>query len=170
MKATTTTELKKRISEELKEFTAILIYLAVAFCLLATMKSIVLIQVGINDFGHSYLVAIIEALALSKIVLLGQSISVLKKVDRRPIVVSSFFKAVTLAVIVFLGGLLEEKLFGHHHADSELKQRLILNCAHLLALFLVFYVMFIFRQIENILGPEKVNKLLFGPKEELENP
>src|SRR5262249_52083196 len=62
---------KEIVLEELREILFIVVYLAVSFSILATFRCLVLIQVGIDDFAHSYLVAGVEALALGKIVAIG---------------------------------------------------------------------------------------------------
>lgn len=64
---------REHLISELKELGAIVLYLAISFVLIATGKSLVLIQVGINDFVHGYVKAIIESLALGKIVMLAQT-------------------------------------------------------------------------------------------------
>jgi len=157
---------KERIAEELREFSTISVYLAVNFVILSTFKSLILIQSGVNDFVHGYIVALVEAVALGKIVLLCQKIPFLNKtINQRPLIVSALAKAGFLAVVVFLGGRLEEKLFAHKVAEAALKQRLIVDVTHILCLLVVFFLMFVFRELGAALGPGKLKNLLLKPRE-----
>lgn len=161
-----TAEYKERIAEELREFSTISLYLAANFLILSTFKSLILIQSGVNDFVHGYVVALVESVALGKIVLLCQRIPFLNEtINRRPLVVSALVKAAFLAVVVFFGGQLEEKLFAHKVAEAALKQRLIVDVTHILCLLVVFFLMFVFRELSAALGPGKLKNLLLKPRE-----
>ena len=160
---------KEKLQEELREFGEIAFYLAICFSLLATIKSLILIQSGVHDFLHGYTVSIIEALALGKIVLLCKNVPFLKNtIDRRPVVISALAKSAVLTVIVFFGGQLEERIFAHHVAEATLKQKLIVDCTHVFCLFLVFYAMFVVRELSAALGPGQLSKLLFSPRKSVE--
>jgi hypothetical protein len=157
---------KERIAEELREFSTISLYLAANFVILSTFKSLILIQSGVNDFVHGYIVALVEAVALGKIVLICQKIPFLNKtINQRPLIVSALAKAGFLAVVVFLGGRLEEKLFAHKVAEAALKQRLIVDVTHILCLLVVFFLMFVFRELSAALGPGKLKNLLLKSRE-----
>ncbi len=151
---------KERLMHELKELTAIVSYLAVSFSLIATGKSLILIQVGINDFVHSYITALIESLALGKIVVLTQNISLLKKMDHTPILRATAYKAIVMAIIVFLGGQVEEKIFAKHVADAAMKERVLFAAAHIFGLFIVFYTLFVARGLDKALGKGMLWKIL----------
>jgi hypothetical protein len=154
---------KERLLEELKEFSSIALYLAASFSLLATVKSVILIQLGIHDFLHGYVKALIESVALGKIVLLTQNIRVLNAWDNRCLLLSSMFKSAVMTVIVFFGGLLEEKIFAKHVAEAPLKEELLMMIAHLLGLFAVFYALFLARGLDKALGPGRLLKLMTEP-------
>lgn len=148
---------------ELKEFSSIVLYLAASFGLLATVKSLILIQLGIHDFVHGYIKALIESVALGKIVMLAQHIPILNALEKKSLLRSSLFKAAVMTVIVFLGGALEEKLFAKHVAETPLKQELLVMIAHLSALYVVFYVLFLARGLDKVLGHGRLLKLLTEP-------
>jgi hypothetical protein len=154
---------KEHILLELKELLSIVLYLAASFSLLATFRSLILIQLGINDFVHGYLKALIEAIALGKIVLLTQNIRVLNTFDNKSLLVSSLFKSAVMTIIVFLGGKLEEKIFTKHIEQLPLQQELVIMIAHILGLFAVFYVLFLARGLDTALGSGRLRKLLTEP-------
>jgi len=150
---------------ELKELLVIVLYLAVCFSLLATFKSLVLIQLGINNFTHGYLVAIVEALALAKIVLLAQKLPILNKLEKKSLAWSALLNSVIMAVIVYLASEAEEKIFARHVAEATAKQGIIIMITHLLALVLIFYFVFLVRGLDRALGPGKLLKLFTAPTE-----
>lgn len=154
---------KEHLLLELKELLNTVIYLAVSFCVLATIKSVVLIQLGIHDFVHGYIKALIEALALSKIVMLAGRIPILGAFEQKSILLSSLYKSIVMAAIVFFGGTVEEKFFAKDVAQANIQQELVLSATHLLALFLVFYVLFVARSLDSVLGKGTLRKLLTQP-------
>jgi len=154
---------KEHLMLELKELLGIVLYLAASFSLLATVKSLILIQLGINDFVHGYLKALIESLALGKIAMLTQNIPVLNALDDKSLLISCLFKAVVMSVIVFLGGGLEERIFAKHVAEASPKQELMMVIAHLSGLFAVFYALFLARGLDKALGPGRLLQLLTKP-------
>lgn len=158
-------EAKARLKEELQEFSVIASYLGICFAFLATIKSLILIQLGIHDFVHGYTVAAVEALGLGKIVLLCHNLPFMKNtLDRRPIVISAFVKSLCLAVIVFIGGQIEEKIFARHAAEVAMQQRVFMDCTRVFCLVFVFYLMFIWRELNETLGPGKLKSLLLTPR------
>jgi len=156
---------KEHLLRELREFLGIVLYLAASFSFLATFKSLILIQLGIHNFVHGYITALVESLALGKIVMLAQRIPILNAFERKPLLWSSLFKAVVMAVIVFLAGAAEERIFARHVSEAPLKQELLIMIAHLSGLFAVFYALFLVRGLDNALGPGKLRRLLMTPME-----
>ena len=154
---------KEHLLSEIKELLSIVLYLAASFSLLATGKSLILIQLGINNFVHGYITALVESLALGKIVMLAQRIPTLNAFERKPLVWSSLFKSIVMAVIVCLGGAAEERIFARHVSQAPLKQELVFMVAHISALVAVFYVLFLVRGLDNALGPGKLSRLLMTP-------
>jgi hypothetical protein len=152
---------KETIVRELKELLSIILYLACSFAVLATIKSIVLIQVGVNNFVHGYIVAVVEALALGKVVLIAQNLKFMKAMNKKPIVRSAFIKCVIMSTIVFMAGHAEERMFAHHVADAHVKDHLSMQIAHFLSLLFIFYVLFVARELDHALGPGRMKKLLF---------
>lgn len=151
---------REHLISELKELGAIVLYLAISFVLIATGKSLVLIQVGINDFVHGYVKAVIESLALGKIVMLAQNIPFLVRRQNTSILRSASYKALVMAIIVFLAGELEEKIFAKHAVEAALKEELLFTIAHLFGLFVVFYTLFVARELDRTLGKGKLWTLL----------
>ncbi|MBX9690092.1 MAG: hypothetical protein K2X27_25500 [Candidatus Obscuribacterales bacterium] len=151
---------KDLIMHELKELSGIVIYLAISFVLISTGKSLILIQLGINDFIHGYVKALVESLALGKIVMLAQNIPLIKNMRSKSILQAASLQAAAMAIIVLFGGELEEKIFAKHVAEAPLKEELLLMIAHLFGLFLVFLTLFVARGLDRTLGKGTLWKLL----------
>jgi hypothetical protein len=158
---------KEHLLLELKALLAIVLYLAASFSLIATIKSLILIQLGINDFVHGYVTALIESLALGKIVMLAQKIPVLDATENKPLLRSSMFKSAVMTVIVFVGSVIEEKIFAPNIEHAPLKQVLLISIAHLSTLFVVFYALFLARGLDKALGPGRLLRLLTEPNPNL---
>jgi hypothetical protein len=154
---------KEQLLLELKELLAIVLYLLASFSLLATGKSLILIQLGINNFVHAYVTALIESLALGKIVMLAQRIPVLDAAENKPLLGAAMFKSAVMTVIVFIGSVIEEKIFAPNIGHAPLKQELLIDIAHISALFVVFYVLFLARGLDRALGPGRLLRLLTEP-------
>jgi hypothetical protein len=154
---------KEHILQELKELAIIFLYLAASFSILETMRSLILIQLGINNFIHGFVVALVEALALSKIVLLAQRLPLLNALNNRSLALSAFYQAVIMALVVFFAGQLEEKLFAHHVADAPVRQQLGVTITHLATLLFVFYVPLVIRGLDRVLGPGKLAAAFLTP-------
>lgn len=152
------------VLHELKEIFAIMIYLWASLSLLATIKSLVLVQQGINDFIHDYQIAAVLALGAAKVVVLVQDLKVMKAWDHRPLIWVVLYKTTLMALIVDCALKLEEKLFDHHaSAQAAVTHPIILMVAHQIVLFSIFAVLFFVRGLNRKLGPGTLYKLIFAP-------
>ncbi|CAN5510949.1 hypothetical protein BH11CYA1_BH11CYA1_14610 [soil metagenome] len=162
---------KELILHELKEIFDIMIYLWVSLSLLSTIKSLVLVQQGINDFVHGYQVAAILALGAAKVVVLVQNIKVMKAWDSRPLIWSVLYKSVLMSVIVECALKAEEKMFHHTEAaQAAAEHPIILMVTHQTVLLSIFVVLFLVRGLDKELGPGNLVKLIFKAKQVSESP
>jgi hypothetical protein len=153
---------KELVMHELKEIFAIMIYLWVSLSLLATIKSLVLVQQGINNFAHGYQVAAVLALGAAKVVVLVQDLKLMQAWDNRPLIWAVLYKSTMMALIVDCALKLEEKLFDHHAASQTVVAHpFVLTVAHQTVLFSIFAVLFLIRGLNRKLGPGKLSKLIF---------
>jgi hypothetical protein len=144
------------------------LYLATSLSLIATFRSLVLIQQGINDFAHSYAVALIMAVFLGKIVVFAQKLPFIHALNHKQLIQSVFYKATVMTVIADLALMIEHKLFGHHQDQNvaSVNHALAMTVAHQLSLFLIFSVLFTFRDLDRVLGEGTLFKLFFLSREE----
>jgi hypothetical protein len=127
-----------------------------------SFKALVLVQHGVEDFGHMYAVAAVEAIALGKIVAIAQDLPLINAWNAKPMIYSVFYKSGIMAVLVYLGGTLEEKIF--HHVAEVVPHPWLLFVSHELAFLYIFVVLFTVRDMDRILGPGKLFAMVFGPR------
>ena len=156
---------KELLLHELKEIFAIMIYLWVSLSLLSTIKSLVLVQQGINDFADGYQVAAVLALGAAKVVVLAQNLKLMKAWDSRPLIWAVLYKSTLMALIVDGALKLEEKLFHHNTASQAAAAHpIVLLITHQVVLLSIFVVLFLVRGLDRELGPGRLSRLIFSAK------
>jgi hypothetical protein len=153
---------KAWLIEEIKEIRAAFVYLLFSLSLLSTMKALVLAQQGIDEFLHCYLVALVQALALSKLVVLAQKLPLMDKWKQKPLLYAVFYQAVVMTVLINIGSSIEEKIFVHHPSVSP--HPVILLLTHQVVLLIIFIVLFTARGLNNRLGDGVLQKIFFGDR------
>jgi hypothetical protein len=145
---------------ELRELAIIFAY---RFSVTMTFKALVLVQAGVEDFGHMYGVAAIEAIALGKIVALAQGLPILNAWNSKPMIYSVLYKSVWMTIMVNLGGSIEEKIF--HHVPPPAMHPWLLLVSHELAFLFIFVVLFLARDLDRTLGSGRLFQMVFGPRQ-----
>lgn len=107
--------------------------------------------------------ALIEAVALGKLAMLAEKLPIMSKPIRKSLVLASALQAAIMAVLLTLGGNLEEKMFAHHVAEAAIQHPMIVGMTHAFGLFLVFYVLFIWQGLDRMLGPGRLLKAFLAP-------
>jgi len=168
--ATTKTEpsekktLGDKVKEEAREILAIILYLGCWLSVLATMKSLVLLQYGINEFKNAYIMAWITALALSKVIVVAQKLPIVHRMKHRPLFWSSVYKAGLFTVITMFAHRLEDKMI-HATTDPNNVFPVAGVIAHTLSLFAIFFILFAYRDLDLMLGKGSLKKMFFKPRE-----
>src|SRR5262245_37191149 len=107
------TSLRERAIEELKAFWFIALYLAVFLGAFTFYRRMVLAELGVAYLHYG--IAVLEALIIAKVVLLGRALGLDKGMDRGPLIVSVVLRAVIFAVLVLLFGIVEHIVEGILH-------------------------------------------------------
>ena len=114
---------KQKLKHELKEMLVLSGYLAFFFCALMIYKQLLLNRYQVQeywDFGF----AIINALVITKVIMIGQYAKLGKKHEGKAILVSALWKASLFGLLVFAFHIIEEvvkRLI--HGADVEKASR-----------------------------------------------
>jgi hypothetical protein len=156
---------KQKAKEELKDYAIVSLYLAFFFCALVTYT--MLVSKHDIDSSLNYTFAIINALVIAKVILIGEMMHLGKRAEARPLYQSVLFKSVLFGLFVLAFHFLEEFIkrlihgepFGTvwHNIDSD---QLI---ARSVVVFCAFLPLFAFRELHRVLGPGKLHTLFFTP-------
>jgi hypothetical protein len=156
---------KQKAKEELKDYAIISLYLAFFFSALVTYTILLLRKYDIDSLNYTF--AIINALIIAKVILIGEMMHLGKRAEARPLYQAVLFKSVLFSLLVLAFHFLEEfikrlihgKPFGTvwHEIDSD---QLI---ARSIIVFCTFLPLFAFRELHRVLGPEKLHALFFTP-------
>ncbi len=157
---------KKRIRRELITYWTNVIYLAIFFGAFAWYRRFILAHYDISYLNYGS--AIVEALILAKVIMLGDILGLSRGFEDRPLIYPTLYKAIVFSCFVgvfailehVLGGVLKGKGAAGGLAElwGEGKYELIARC---LINFLAFIPFFAFRELRTVLGAGKLHSLFF---------
>ena len=166
--------LKQRIIHELREFLRIFLYLAPFFCAFATYRMLLLNQFEARYFAYGS--AFVNALILSKIILLGEYLQLGKRQEQKPLIYSTVHKSFAFALLVAVFHLLEDAVKGVLHGAGIVGALTALDgrgmsemLAHSVVMFCAFLPFFALREIERVLGEGRLADLFFRSRASAEN-
>ena len=155
--------LKQRAVHELIQLLVIFLYLAFFFCAVTTYRMLLL-----NDFRDSYFnyaFSVINALVVAKVILIGEYTHLGKRLEDKPLLVSSIYKALLFGLLTFAFHVVEEAIKGALHGKGAASAFLDIHVTDLLArtivIFCTFIPLFGFREVRRVLGETKFNELFF---------
>jgi hypothetical protein len=163
---------KKLLLEEAVEYLVNFVYLAVVFATFTWYRRFLLAAYDIT-YTH-YWVAVIEALILAKVIMIGSMLHLGRGFEQKPLIYPTLYKTVvfTLFVAVFtlvehaLAGLLTGKGLtgGLNEYFEKGPQEFLAGC---LLLFIVFIPFFGFKELARVYGKEKIHALFFWSRVDL---
>jgi hypothetical protein len=159
-------KLKKKIFRELAEYWINVAYLSLMFSAFTQYRRLLL---AAHDIIYTnYGVAVIEALVLAKVIMIGDVLRLARGLEHKPLMYSTLYKSVVFSLFVgaftlieqmirglwsgkgFTGGLIDYFGKGHHE--------LLAGC---LVTFVTFIPFFAFRELRRVLGEGKIWALFF---------
>ncbi|RSL16734.1 hypothetical protein EDE15_2257 [Edaphobacter aggregans] len=154
---------KQKAKKELKDFFIISLYLAFFFCALVTYTILLLREHGGSSLNYTF--AIINALVIGKVILIGEMVKLGKRAEARPLYQSVLLKAILFSLLVLAFHFLEEFIkrlihgepsgtVWHNINPDELIGRSIL-------VFCTFLPLFAFIEIRRVLGEEEFYALFY---------
>jgi len=148
---------------EFIQFLGIFLYLGFFFCAVTTYRMLLL-----NDFRDSYInyaFSVINALVVAKVILIGEYTHLGKRLEDKPLLASSIYKAFLFGLLTFAFHLVEEAIKGVLHGEGAASAFLDIHITDLLArtivVFCTFIPLFGFREVRRVLGESKFNALFF---------
>ena len=160
---------KERALEEFKAYWIITLYLALFLGALTVYRRLILAEFGVAYLNYGF--ALIEALIIGKIILIGKAFGLGRRFEDGPLIVSTLYKSALFGVFVFLFGILEHVVEGlYHKKDSaaildgltELGMYELL--ARVVMLIIAFIPFFAFWEIGRVLGTRKLSALFFSSR------
>lgn len=167
--------LKQRVSHGVREYLVIAFYLFVVFSMFATYKSVMLAEHQIDFAPHGF--ALINALALAKVVLVAQELHFADRFRDAPLIYPTLLKSFAFAVVLTCFKIAEEAAVGMVHNESFNESIADLAggswkgilCVALL-LFVVLVPLFGFTELRRVFGDERLVGAFFRPRHLLNLP
>ena len=155
--------LREKAKEELRQFSAIAVYLALMLEALFTYRSLTLSESGITAIHYG--VAVVEALILAKVILIGQALRLGKGFEDKPLIVLVLVKTLLLGALVAFFSVIKDLILGLMHHETW---RVVLHdvfaggrneiLARTLVIIVAFIPFFAFSEVDRVLG----QGILFG--------
>lgn len=160
------TPLKRKLAHEAFEYWVNFVYLAAFFSAFTWYRKLILVEYHLSSYNFGF--ALVEALVLAKVVLVGNALHLGRRLERLPLIFSTLYKATVFSLFAgafvvlehTLGGFLHGKGLGYgfHKILSEGREELIARC---LILFFSFIPFFAFQELGQTLGEGRIWKLFF---------
>lgn len=162
-------QLKERAKEEFRLYLVIALYLWVFLGSFTVYRRMVVAETGAAYLNYG--IALIEALVIAKVILIGKLFGFSRRYEDKPLVVPVIYKSVLFGALVLLFGILEHLVKGwlHHegplgglHSIGEMGAYEL--GARVLMLVMAFVPLFAFTEIGRVLGPSRLASLFFSPR------
>jgi hypothetical protein len=156
--------LKGKVIHEVKEMLVIFVYLALFFCVFITYRRLVMKEIGISYFHYGF--ALIKALVLAKVILLGQYVRFANVFDDRPLIIPTLYKVILFSLFVLAFEVVEHVIDGFLHGKDVVgafHEMMSAGWDELLARILVMLVAFIplfaFTETARVMGEGRLSEL-----------
>ena len=155
--------LKQKATHEFQEFAGIFLYLAFFFCSLATYSMLLLNKFHVSYYNYGE--ALINALVIAKVILIGEYAHLGKKHETKPLLLSATHKAFLFGLLVFAFHLVEEgvRLLIHGETVANALHQIRFDdlLSRCLVIFCTFIPLFAFRELQRVLGEDEFRSLFF---------
>src|SRR5215471_6980838 len=164
------TSLKEKAAEELRLMLMITAFLAAVFVSFLTYRRLISRQYGVTSFHYGF--ALLEALIVAKVILIGKAIGIGGKPTRRALIIGALRDSVIYAILVGIFAILEHVVEGlfHHESLSESLQKMLDQgiyeiLGRMLIMFVAFIPFFTLWELNRALGERSLLDLLFRRNE-----
>jgi hypothetical protein len=158
---------KQKAKHELRELLAISLYLAFFFCALTTYSKLVLNEYHLESWGYAF--ALINALVITKVVMIGEYAKAGKRYEGKALIFSAIWKAFVFSLLVLAFHVVEEivkrLIHGADMARASRDIRFDELAGRSIVVFCVFIPFFAFREVRRVMGEERFRSLIFGTGE-----
>jgi len=162
--------LKQKAYHELKEFLAIALYLWVILALFQLYRSVLLAEEHVSFVVHQGF-AIINALALGKVLLVAKALHLGDWADDWPLIYPTLLKSALFTVVLACFKILEDAGLGMYRGKSFQQSIADLGGGSLngilcvsLILFVTLIPFFVVTELQGVLGEGRLMQLFFRPR------
>ena len=156
----------QRFVVEMRKFVLIASFLFFFFGAFATYRRLILSEYQIDYFQYGY--ALIEALVLGKVILVGEIFHLGDRFHGKPLIVPTLYRTVSFSILVLVFAVLEHFVKGFIHGeriaaivgDLAAKDGADIG-ARILVMFIAFIPMFAIWEIANLFDEGKLFELFF---------
>jgi hypothetical protein len=159
-------KIKKAIVHEFAEYLWFLIYMALFFGIFTTYR--MLITHDFHEASFEYWTGFVNALVLSKVVLLGQHAHVGVRHEHRSVIISAIYKSLLFALLVAVFHVVEDfvKDLIHGHSAADAFQEITVRqfdrlLVFTVVVFCVFIPLFAIWETRRIIGDHEFDQLFF---------
>jgi hypothetical protein len=163
--------LKEKAIEEFRLFWIIALYLWVFLGSFTVYRRLITAETG-TEYLH-YGIALIEALVIAKVILIGKIFAFSRRFEDRPLIEPVLYKSILFGVLVLLFGIAEHLVEGWFHKQGlvgGLREIRDLGAdelgARVLILVVSFVPFFAFAEIGRVLGTHKLAALFFSNRDD----
>jgi hypothetical protein len=158
--------LKKKIVHELVEYWINVVYLALVFAAFTQYRRFILASHDITYTNYGF--AVIEALILAKVIMIGDVVRLGRRLEQKPLIYPTLYKTAVFVVFVGIFTVLEHvikglwngkeltELFGNFLGKGP--NELLANS---LIVFVAFIPYFGVKELGRVLGQDKIRALFF---------
>lgn len=159
-------ERKQKIVHEMTEFWINFVYLAVVFFTFTSYRRLILAEYHVSYLNYG--IAVIEAVVLAKIILLGEAARVGRKHEDKPLIVPALHKTFLFAIWVIGFKILEHIIRGLARGEGLAGSfndligkggyEILANVLVIIAAFVPFFAI---KELGRVLGRDKLRELFF---------
>jgi hypothetical protein len=164
--------LKRKAIHEFVEFAGIFLFLAFFLCALATYSMLLLSEFHVKYLSYAF--ALINALVIAKVVLIGEYAHVGRKYEGRPLFLAAVYKTLLFGLLVFGFHVAEEVfkhvLLGRPLASAYHEMRIDELVGRSIIVFCILLPLVVFREFRRVLGKEQFHALFFRSRDTPELP
>ena len=162
--------LKQRAIEEFKLFWTIALYLWVFLGSFTVYRRLIIAETGVAYLHYG--IALIEALVIAKVILIGKMFGFSRRFEDQPLIIPVLYKSILFGILVLLFGIIEQLIDGWIHKEGVLGGLRHFSDlgtyelgARALMLIVAFVPFFAFGEIGRLLGAEKLGAMFFSKRE-----
>jgi len=159
-------EIKEKIVHEMIEYWTNVIYLTLVFAAFTQYRRLIL---AAHDITYTnYGVAVIEALILAKVIMIGDALGLGRRLEEKPLIYPALLKTVVFSLFVGIFTIIEHVIKGLWKGEGltggvvallgKGHHELLAGCLVILVALLPFFAI---KELGRVLGQEKIRALFF---------